>query len=161
MSEHLEREWSTGRLVRCPAQQGKPIEVDCSGWEADVPAERWSTGRLVRVCQGLPLSSGPFVPAPETRLEIAVQLAPEAAPERVFLFATRMIAAVQGAAPTLRLRYDTERSRAEPGKVVIALTPEDSGAAKQEMAVIADAVRSVVAEFPQAKLDEVRLKPAA
>lgn len=161
MSEHSHETLSGGRFESPSHQSGPPTEIDCSDWEPDIPAEQWSSGRLVRVCQSLPLVTSEFSPAAETRLEIAVQLAPEAAAEHVFLFATRMIAAIHDADPGLRLAYDAVRSRAAPGEVVIALTPEDSGATGQRLEAITDAIRNVVAEFPQSKLNGVRLNPAA
>lgn len=48
MTNTSPNDWSTGPIAPVETKTIGPIEVDCTGWEADIPAERWSSGRLER-----------------------------------------------------------------------------------------------------------------
>lgn len=72
MKAPFNEKWSTGNLIRPLSPPSEPIEVDCSGWESDIPAEKWSTGKLVRICESLPLVSGEVILPKEARLEITL-----------------------------------------------------------------------------------------
>jgi hypothetical protein len=56
-------QWSTGRLVPATADVPGTIEVDCSNWEADIPAGEWSTGQFISACQSTPGLAGDFATA--------------------------------------------------------------------------------------------------
>jgi hypothetical protein len=143
---------STGRFVRAYTVALPPIEVDCSGWEADIPPEQWSTGRFESVCVSLPAVVGEFVPAPEEHFEIAVRFAPDADPARVEQVVGRVMAAVHAAAPDLDL------TRAPTGgDVVIAVT----GPADARIETVAEAVRGIVATYREVTSHGVRPARAA
>lgn len=114
-----QEKWGEGKLVN--AARGVPGSfTDCSGWEADIPAERWSTGKLVSAAKGVPGSStdcsGWDAGLPVC---VTIHVSPAAADD-----APRVVALLRSLSPELGLEHDPARS-VEPaaGRRVVAVTP--------------------------------------
>lgn len=51
---NTERNERQDERLACRTRACAPVEVDCSGWESDIPESQWSTGKLVSVARVLP-----------------------------------------------------------------------------------------------------------
>lgn len=160
MSEKPREDWSSGRMIRTDIKSVGPFAVDCSGWDKDTPAERWSKGKLRSVTRSLPLIKG-FTPADSVYLEIVLKLDASADPAQVFTLATRLLADVIAFDPTLKLTYDPVRSRAEEGRVTIALNPGRPGTdITGKLDKITAVIRKAAGEASGVTLNGVRIRKA-
>jgi hypothetical protein len=88
-------------------------------------------------------------------LEITLKLAPDTPPGQAFLFATRMMAAIDRAVPDLGLTYDAESSHATNGTVVLALAPRNEGVDVSHLQSIAQVLHQELAGVSGMTLEQV------
>jgi hypothetical protein len=111
-----------------------PVTVDCSHWpRAAGPRSRTNLK-----------SASLHFPLPTDWVEVRV---PDAA-------APTLVAA----APALKLVHDPARSRADAGGVVVAFTPADSAATREQLAALIPAIRAALGPGVVA---DVRVCPTA
>lgn len=157
----------TPKSVRLqPAQYvSRPmVEVDCSDWESDIPAEAWSHGPLINLVENLPVvdvdgSSWVEFPDEKSWVELTLRYpepADQADRQVIQSLATRMIEAIAAAAPELRLVYDMERSRRDGDRLVIALATTASDA-ESRLVEIATRVRQVAASNSEFEIFDIRV----
>jgi len=163
MSEQFSNtNWSEGRFDRKRIKAlPTPFEVDCSDWMSEIPAEDWKTGRLKRDCQALPPVEVSFNASPLAALEIALTMEPHLTPERAFLLAARLIAALDNVAPEIGVTYDPQRSRVDEGGVVIVLTVNGPSDAASSVELFSNLVRETLRDQPDAKLSAIHFARAA
>lgn len=138
MSEKADDGWTYGRFKNL-AQNLPPVEVDCSGWEPDIPADQWTVGTFVNLAQTLPpvdVDCSDWDRLPAAWVEVRGAGA----------------GAVVAAALALKLVHDPARSRAD----TVAFTAADPAATREELAALIPAIRAAVG--PGA---DIRLCPAA
>ena len=113
---------SSGFTVPPFATHIGPIVVDCSTWDA-VQGEALRPSQPPRSAA---VNLGSFVLdfiEPKS-IEIVMNVTECASKEAAFQLALDMIYSVTQSAPDLKLLYDPERTRQEPGQVTIVLTPQ-------------------------------------
>ncbi len=140
MNDKPDDGWGRGKLVNL-AQRIPPVVVDCSDWEPDIPADQWATGKLVNLAQQVPpveVDCSDWDRLPAAWVEVRGDGA----------------AAVVAAAPALMLVHDSARS----GTDVVALTPADPAATREELAALIPAIRAALGPGVAA---DVRVCPAA
>ncbi len=100
----------------------RPIDVDCSSWDA----EPGSAPRQSQPARSAAVNVGGFdVEFIEPKsIEIVMDLKECASKEAAFQLAMELIHAVTQAAPDLKLLYDPEQTRQGDGSVTIVLTPQ-------------------------------------
>ena len=111
-----------------------PIEVDCGGWDADLPEEMWCVGSFrspARALAAVEADCSAWDAGPAMWLELVVTFQADTPPAQVMQHANRLIGLAHAAAPGLELAYDFARSRTEGDDVVIALTPRAGGAGRE------------------------------
>jgi hypothetical protein len=110
------------------------VTVDCSGWpRAEGSRSRANLKSAVRHLR----------PAPAAWVEVRAEGAA----------ASKLVAA----APGLKLVHDPARSRADAGGVVVAFTPADPAATREELAALIPAIRAALGPGVAA---DVRVCPA-
>jgi hypothetical protein len=146
MSENPESDRPRSRLVNL-AQRVAPVVADCSDCESDVPLDPRPGSRLVNLARRVPpveVDCSERAPPEAEWVEVRVEDA--AAP--------RLVAA----APALKLVHDPGRSRADAGGVVVAFTPADPAATREQLAALIPAIRAALGPGVVA---DVRVCPAA
>ncbi|MFM9960695.1 MAG: hypothetical protein ACKV2Q_05660 [Planctomycetaceae bacterium] len=162
MSEELSNtNWSEGRFERKHGKSLPPIEVDCSNWMSEIPAEDWSTGQFQRDCQALPPAEVSFNASPLAALEITLTMEPHLKPEQAFLLAARLIAALDNAAPEVGVTYDPQRSRVEAGGVIIVVSVNVPSDLASSVEYFSNLVRKTLRDQPDAKLSAIHFARAA
>lgn len=162
MSEEFSNtNWSEGRFVRKRGKSLPPIEVDCSDWMSEIPAENWSTGQFKRDCQALPPAEVSFHASPLAALEIALTMEPNLKPERAFLLAARLIAALDNAVPEAGVTYDAKRSRIDEAGVIIVLNVNCPSDAASSVEYFSNLVRETLRDQPDATLSAIHFARAA
>lgn len=149
--------WSEGRLVNA-AKHLPAVEIDCSGWEADIPADQWSEGRLENAAKALPavvVDCSEWDRDPAVWLEVTVSFADDADVAALVALSKRLVEALQATAPDLGLVYDERLSRVAGEDVVIALTPTTNPAAVEER--LAGLIRTVGEVLRQPALRPARV----
>ena len=100
------------------------IEVDCSGWDADIPEDQWSHGELENLAKPVPavvIDCSGWDTEPVAWLELVVDFDVNTPPAKVVVHTHRLIHAVASAVPELGLQYDLDRSRTEGESIIVAL----------------------------------------
>ncbi|MBY0229969.1 MAG: hypothetical protein K2W96_11865 [Gemmataceae bacterium] len=120
-----------------------PVEVDCSGWESDIPDEAWSTGEFVSPTVALPAVEADcshWLDEPATWLELVIAFNDHTSPADALESTNQLIGAVHAEAPRLGLAYDFRHSRREGEDLILALRPTGAGT-EQELRDLAARVR--------------------
>lgn len=132
----------SGRFVRAATRSQGPVDVDCAGWERDVPVDQWSTGKLLRTTQAGTPVDGAFVTTDALELQIALRIEPGLSPAGAFVIATRLFAAALAHDLGHGLACDPDRSAAQEDQVLIVLTPQQTNPdAAARLAKLAEVVR--------------------
>lgn len=122
MSDKPEGRRPVSRLVNATLRM-RPVVVDCSECDPDIPADPRPGSRLVNATQSRPpveVDCSDWEPdIPAAWLELREQAGPAA----VEAATARLVRAADAAAPELGLTLDPSRSGVEGGEVVVALTP--------------------------------------
>ena len=154
--------WTEGRFDRKRVKAlPTPFEVDCSDWMSEIPAEDWSTGQFKRDCQALPPVEVSFNESPLAALEISLTMEPHLKPERAFLLAARLIAALDNALPEAGVAYDAKRSRVAETGVIIVLNVNCPSDAASSVEYFSNLVRETLRDQPDAKLSAIHFARAA
>ena len=125
MSEKDKDGWSTGHFVNL-AKNLPSIEIDCSGWESDIPADQWSHGTFVNLARSLPaveVDCSNWDREPAVWLELVVPFVPDTKPAAVARHTTALVNVATTAVPELGLTCDSGRTREEGDSVVLSLKP--------------------------------------
>ena len=153
-------EETNGRFQRDGIRAMPPIEVDCSEWMNDIPADQWTTGTFQRACRALPPVAVDFVPT-SVALEITLTMEPQTKPEQAFLLAVRILAALSQAEPEAGLTYDSQRSRIDGGCVIIVLAVNSRNGVSPSVECFSNVVRESLRDRPEAKLNGIHIASAA
>ena len=111
------------------------VRIDCSSWDADIPADQWTVGKLIPVATPVVPPTPPWTnrDVGPAWLELVVAFAPGSPPLHAVEQANRAIGLLQASA---RLSYDAARSHPEGETFVIALVPTER-ATEAQMASLA------------------------
>jgi hypothetical protein len=161
MNSNLPENSSAGRLNRA-VRSVAPVTVDCSGWDADIPAKQWSTGKLVSVTTSQPGVEGAFTPVDLMDLEVVLRIEPGVKPAHAFAIAAQLVTTVVTQDPGLALTYNPARSRETDGGVVIVFSPaRASSDMEARLEKIAEAIRQTPNEGDGIALNGVHVQRAA
>ncbi len=110
------------------------VQVVCSTWDTDIPADQWTTCKLIPAVTPLTPSTQPFTNWETPWLELVVAFAPGSSPLHAVEQANRVIGLLQAGA---HLSYDASRSRTEEEAFIIALVPANRATEEQLALMVA------------------------
>jgi hypothetical protein len=154
---------STGKLQRV-CQGLPPVEVDCSGWDADVSEEQWSTGDVVsgvRSVGPIEVDASTWGAGSDVWLELVVSFDQQTPPAQVIEQTNRLAGLVCRIDPELGLTWDFVRSRTEKDDFIIALAPAKAKSDDRRLEQVLTVARSELARTPAGNRAVARLARAA
>jgi hypothetical protein len=111
------------------------VQIDCSTWDADIPADQWTTCKLIPAVTPVAPATKPFTnwDTPPW-LELVVAFTPGSSPLHAVEQANRVIGLLQAGG---HLSYDASRSRTEEEAFIIALVPANRATEEQLASMVA------------------------